>query len=75
MKKELDVEKLYVAVDKKRRQLRLSWRALSRQTGISNSTLHRLAYGYKPDVDTFLTLMNWLYTDFYCVNISNFIKF
>src|SRR5437764_14483932 len=56
----VDVETLYAALDRKRQNLKLSWRALASTLEITPSTLTRMAQGFKPDVDTFATLIRWL---------------
>ena len=56
----VDVEALYAALDRKRQNLQLSWRALASKLEITPSTFTRMAQGLKPDVDTFATLIRWL---------------
>lgn len=57
---QLDVEALYVRLDRQRRQQRISWRAISRDTGISISTFSRIAQGHAVESDALITLMVWL---------------
>lgn len=57
----LDQEALYVALDKKRRQSKLSWRGLGKRIGVSSSLFTRLAYGKgNPTADNLITLILWL---------------
>ncbi|HME08340.1 MAG TPA: hypothetical protein VKG25_14890 [Bryobacteraceae bacterium] len=56
----VDVGALYAAIDCKRQNLQLSWRALASKLSITPSTFTRMAQGLKPDVDTFATLIRWL---------------
>lgn len=56
----VDVEALYAALDRKRQNLKLSWRTLASKLEITPSTFTRMAQGLKPDVDTFATLIRWL---------------
>lgn len=56
----VDVDALYGALDRKRREATLSWRALAGKLEITPSTFTRMAQGFKPDVDTFATLLRWL---------------
>jgi len=56
----LDVGALYGALDAERRSRNLSWRQLAKEAGVSPSTLSRLGNGYRPDVDAFAKLVQWL---------------
>src|SRR5882724_655878 len=56
----VDVDALYAALDRKRQEAKLSWRALAGKLEITPSTFTRMAQGLKPDVDTFATLIRWL---------------
>jgi transcriptional regulator with XRE-family HTH domain len=56
----VDITALYAAIDRKRNANKLSWRALATKLKITPSTFTRLAQGFKPDVDTFATLIRWL---------------
>lgn len=56
----VDVDSLYAALDRKRQDAALSWRALAGRLEITPSTFTRMAQGLKPDVDTFATLIRWL---------------
>lgn len=66
-RKTLDVEALYVALDKHRRQLardratRISWREVARELGISQSTFTRLGVHNRPtSADILVLLLGWL---------------
>lgn len=58
----LDVEELYVALDRARRRAGLRWRDIARESGVSASTLTRIGQGKRPDVDGLFRLMVWLGT-------------
>jgi len=57
----LDVRSLYAALESERRARSLSWRQLAKEAGVSPSTLSRLGNGYRPDVDAFAKLVQWLH--------------
>jgi len=56
----LDVGALYAALDVERHARNLSWRQLAKEAGVGPSTLSRLGNGYRPDVDAFAKLVQWL---------------
>ena len=56
----VDIAALYAALDAKRAAMHYSWRDVARELEISPSTFTRLAQGRRPDVDTFVTLVQWL---------------
>jgi transcriptional regulator with XRE-family HTH domain len=56
----LDVPALYITLDSERQQRGLSWRQLAHQAGVGPSTLSRMAQGNRPDVDSFVALVQWL---------------
>ena len=56
----LDVAALYLTLEEERRQRGLSWRQLAQGAGIGASTLSRMAQGNRPDVDSFVALVQWL---------------
>ncbi|MEU2947389.1 helix-turn-helix transcriptional regulator [Nocardiopsis alba] len=60
MRRHLDVEALYAALDSERRSRDLSWRQLAKEVQVSPSLLSRLGNGLRPDVDSFATLIRWL---------------
>jgi transcriptional regulator with XRE-family HTH domain len=55
-----DAEGLAIALDKKRTEKSMSWRAVARETGVSPSTLSRLAADENPDVRGLVALLAWL---------------
>ena len=57
---QLDVEALHAALDSERLAQRLSWRKVALASGVSPSTITRLGQGKRPDVDSFLLLVDWL---------------
>lgn len=65
----LDVEALYVELDRRRRGDRLKWRDVATEAHISASTLTRMGYGKSPSADGLIALMMWLGTP----NLSQFI--
>jgi transcriptional regulator with XRE-family HTH domain len=56
----LDVAALYVTLDSERQQRGLSWRQVAQGAGVGPSTLSRMAQGNRPDVDSFVALVQWL---------------
>jgi len=57
----LDVAALHATLDRERDRRGLSWRQVSRETGVSASTLSRMGKGEsRPDVDAFASLVHWL---------------
>lgn len=70
MANNLDSAKLSEMIKSKRGKQGL--RALSREIGVSASTLSRIEQGNLPDIDTYITLCDWLgvSTDFFVLNQS-----
>ncbi|HEX8024726.1 MAG TPA: hypothetical protein VF484_00840 [Candidatus Limnocylindrales bacterium] len=57
----LDVEALYVALDKVRRERHLLWRDIAGAAGVSSSTFTRMGlYGQKPNSDGLVRILVWL---------------
>lgn len=56
----LDVAALYVTLDSERQQRGLSWRQVAHEAGVGPSTLSRMGQGNRPDVDSFVALVQWL---------------
>ncbi len=56
----LDVAALYVTLDSERQQRGLSWRQVAHEAGVGPSTLSRMAQGNRPDVDSFVAVVQWL---------------
>lgn len=60
---QLDTEKLYQAIDRKRRALRISQREVLRQMGEHGpSALTRLGQGRHPSADLLIRMLTWLGT-------------
>ncbi|MYV52517.1 helix-turn-helix transcriptional regulator [Streptomyces sp. SID3212] len=59
-KDQINVEGLYGALDAQRVARGLSWRQLAKELEVSPSLLSRMANGLRPDVDAFITLVQWL---------------
>lgn len=57
---QLDVEALYLALDRQRRQSRWTWSALARHLNVVPNVLLRLQHGHVPSLSTLLLLLNWL---------------
>lgn len=55
-----DPEKLYEALDRKRRRRHIIWRKVAEESGCSPSTFTRIGQGKKPDADSLVRLMVWL---------------
>jgi len=58
-KVEFDVESFYAALDSQRQSKKLTWKQVAEQSGISASTLTRMAQGRRPDVDSLAALLAW----------------
>lgn len=57
----LDTERLYAALDRRRRAQRLSHREMMRQMGEPNSSAYtRLGQGGQPSVDLFVRMLHWI---------------
>jgi transcriptional regulator with XRE-family HTH domain len=56
----ISVEKLYIALDERRKRLRISWRSLATQLGVAPSTFTRMVQGRRPDADSFAAMVRWL---------------
>ena len=54
-----DSAALYDALDAERRTRSLKWREVAAQSGVSASTLTRMAQGKRPDVDGLAALTTW----------------
>jgi transcriptional regulator with XRE-family HTH domain len=59
----LDASSLFDALDAARAAQGLQWKQVAEQTGVSASTLTRIAQGKRPDVDGFAALTAWLGND------------
>jgi transcriptional regulator with XRE-family HTH domain len=56
----LDTTALLGALEAKKDEEGRSWRDIARELGIDHSTFTRLGRGQRPDVDTLVTLTDWL---------------
>lgn len=56
---EFDAGRFYVALDVTRAARRLNWKQVAQKSGVSASTLTRLAQGKRPDVDSMAALVAW----------------
>lgn len=56
----LDVRSLYLTLDSEREQRHISWRQVAHEAGVGPSTLSRMAQGNRPDVDSFVALVQWV---------------
>lgn len=54
-----DAGAFYQALDSERRARRLNWKQVAAESGISASTLTRMAQGKRPDVDGLAALVAW----------------
>lgn len=54
-----DVGGFYAALDAQRRDRNMTWRQVAEATGVSASTLTRMAQGRRPDVDGLAALTRW----------------
>ncbi|MGH3766263.1 MAG: helix-turn-helix domain-containing protein [Pseudonocardiaceae bacterium] len=54
-----DADAFYAALDAVRQSRRLNWKQVSAESGVSASTLTRMAQGRRPDVDGLAALLAW----------------
>lgn len=54
-----DSDGFYSALDAARRSRELNWKQVAAQSGVSASTLTRMAQGARPDVDSLAALAAW----------------
>jgi hypothetical protein len=61
MKRDLNVDAFYGALESKKSELGVSWRGLATELGLPDHTVFsRMSRGQTPDVDTLLSLSGWL---------------
>ncbi|MBD2427418.1 helix-turn-helix transcriptional regulator [Phormidium sp. FACHB-1136] len=58
-KVEFNAEAFYAALDSQRQSKKLTWKQVAVESGVSASTLTRMAQGKRPDVDSLAALLNW----------------
>jgi transcriptional regulator with XRE-family HTH domain len=56
---DFDAEGFYAALDAERLSRQITWKKVAEESGISASTLTRLAQGRRPDVDSMAALLVW----------------
>ena len=56
---EFEAARFYQALDSTRTARRLNWKQVADKSGVSASTLTRLAQGKRPDVDSMAALVAW----------------
>ena len=54
-----DAEAFYAALDAQRQVRKLTWKQVAKESGVSASTLTRMAQGKRPDVDGLAALSAW----------------
>jgi transcriptional regulator with XRE-family HTH domain len=54
-----DAEGFYLALDSVRQARKLNWKLVAAESGVSASTLTRMAQGKRPDVDGLAALVAW----------------
>jgi transcriptional regulator with XRE-family HTH domain len=54
-----DAEAFFQALDAQRQSRRLTWKQVAAESGVSASTLTRMAQGKRPDVDSLAALVTW----------------
>jgi transcriptional regulator with XRE-family HTH domain len=54
-----DVDAFFAALDAHRQAKKRTWKQVAAETGVSASTLTRMAQGRKPDVDGLAALLRW----------------
>lgn len=72
MKGSFDNEKFYAALDSERTLRGLTWKQVAEESGVSASTLTRMAQGKRPDVDGLAALLAWgrLQADSFMVSVE-----
>ena len=54
-----DAQSFYAALDAQRQARKLTWKQVAAESGVSASTLTRMAQGKRPDVDSLAALTTW----------------
>lgn len=65
-----DSSAFFSALDSQREAKKLNWKEVAAQSGVSASTLTRMAQGRRPDVDSLAALVAWS-----GLNADDFIRF
>ena len=58
-KGQFDAEAFYAALDATRQARKLTWKSVAQESGVSASTLTRMAQGRRPDVNGLAALCSW----------------
>jgi transcriptional regulator with XRE-family HTH domain len=56
---DFDAEAFYASLDGQRLSRKITWKTVAVESGVSASTLTRLAQGRRPDVDSMAALVAW----------------
>jgi transcriptional regulator with XRE-family HTH domain len=56
---DFNADGFYAALDGQRQSRKLTWKKVAEESGVSASTLTRLAQGRRPDVDNMAALLAW----------------
>ncbi len=59
MQANFDVEAFHAALDSQRLAMGMTWKGVAVESGVSASTLTRMAQGKRPDVDGLAALLKW----------------
>lgn len=59
MTENFDTEAFRAALDSQRLAMRMTWKQVAEEAGVSASTLTRMAQGKRPDVDGLAALLRW----------------
>ena len=68
-KRSFDADAFYAALDGERQARQLTWKKVADESGVSASTLTRIAQGKRPDVDSLAALAAWS-----GLNVDRFVK-
>ncbi len=68
-KRSFDADAFYAALDGERMARELTWKKVADESGVSASTLTRIAQGKRPDVDSLAALAAWS-----GLNVDMFVK-
>ena len=66
---QFDLSGFYAALDAQRVSKKLTWKKVAEASGVSASTLTRMAQGKRPDVDGLAALLKWS-----CLDVTHFIE-